>query len=330
VVDPAAGERFPGRRLGLRDLALVVREDQVLAATVDVERRAEIFHRHRRALDVPAGTPFAPRSGPRRLARLGRLPEREVARIALALVDLDTGPGEQLVEVLPGQTTVGRKSRDLEIDVTVDDVGDAGADELLDEPDHLADVVGRLRLDVAAQDADGIHVAVGLGDVAFRDVAGAHAFGVGALDDSVVDVGEVLDERHAIPLVGEVPANDVEDDGAPRVPDVAEVVHRDPAHVHPHLARHGWNEILLLAREGVVDAEAHVTSTPTTAMAAMPSLRPSRPRPSGLFAFTLTASRPTPSVSASRFAISSRWGCRRGTWASTVASTLTRRPPRER
>src|SRR5262249_3001672 len=136
VVDPAACERLSGRRLGLRDLALVVREDQILAATMDVERRAEIFYGHRRALDVPAGTSFAPRTGPRRLARFGRLPEGKVARIAFALVDLDAGAPEQLVAVLPGQTTVGRKSRDLEIDVTVDEVGDAGGHELLDEPDH--------------------------------------------------------------------------------------------------------------------------------------------------------------------------------------------------
>src|SRR6266446_2333645 len=277
VVDPVPSERLPGRRLRLCDLALVVGKDEVLAPAMDVERRAEILHRHGRALDVPAGASIPPGTRPRRLARLGRFPQREVTWVAFALVHVDAGAGEQLVEVLAGQPAVGRKPRDLEVDVTLDDVGDTGGDELLDEPGHLLDMVSGLGLDVAALHADR-----------------------------------------------------VQDDGAPGVPDVAEVVDRDPTHVHPHLAGHEWDEVLLLAGEGVVDAEAHVTSTPTTAMAAMPSLRPSRPRPSGLFAFTLTAPRSTPSVSASRLAISSRWGCRRGAWARTVASTFTSRPPRDR
>ena len=54
-VDPDARERLAGEALGLRDLALVVREDEVLAARVQVDRLAEVLLRHHRALDVPAG-----------------------------------------------------------------------------------------------------------------------------------------------------------------------------------------------------------------------------------------------------------------------------------
>src|SRR6476620_104106 len=53
VVQPVAREPEPGRaRLGL--LVLVVREAQVDAAAVDVERLAQVLAGHRRALDVPA------------------------------------------------------------------------------------------------------------------------------------------------------------------------------------------------------------------------------------------------------------------------------------
>ena len=44
-----------GERLGVRGAALVVREDQVGAAAVEVDLRAEPVERDRRALDVPAG-----------------------------------------------------------------------------------------------------------------------------------------------------------------------------------------------------------------------------------------------------------------------------------
>src|SRR4030095_2782032 len=147
VVHPVPGERLARAGFGLGDLAFVMREDQVLAAPVQVERRAEIFHGHRRALDVPARPSRAPRTLPRGLARLRALPEGEIARIALALVDLDASAGEQLVEILPGDPTAGGQAADREVYVALDRVGVAAGDQAADEVDHLAQVLGRLRVD---------------------------------------------------------------------------------------------------------------------------------------------------------------------------------------
>src|SRR5688572_4280758 len=52
-VQPVARERLSGRRLGLRDLVLVMGEDQVLAAEVHVESLAELLQTHHGALEVP-------------------------------------------------------------------------------------------------------------------------------------------------------------------------------------------------------------------------------------------------------------------------------------
>ena len=60
VVEPVAGERLAGGGLGLGDLVLVVREDEVLAAPVDVEGAAQVLAGHGRALDVPAGAARSP------------------------------------------------------------------------------------------------------------------------------------------------------------------------------------------------------------------------------------------------------------------------------
>ena len=56
VVHPVSRHQLgvPMRAARLGDLVLVVREDEVDAAAVDVERLAEVAPRHRRALDVPA------------------------------------------------------------------------------------------------------------------------------------------------------------------------------------------------------------------------------------------------------------------------------------
>ena len=84
---PVPRERLlAGRILGLGDLAFVMREDEVGAAAVDVERIAEI------AIDMALHSMCQPgRPGPHgrvpgRFAGLGRLPEHEVERILLVRI----------------------------------------------------------------------------------------------------------------------------------------------------------------------------------------------------------------------------------------------------
>src|SRR5436190_24383464 len=90
AVHPVTDERFPGRSFALRDLVLVMRKDEIDGAGVDVERLAEELHRHRGALEMPAGTTFAERCLPRRLVFLLRFPEDEIARrLLLVLVVFD-------------------------------------------------------------------------------------------------------------------------------------------------------------------------------------------------------------------------------------------------
>src|SRR5581483_8996410 len=116
VVRPDLGERMT-ERMRLRNLVLVMREDEVEPAAVDLERGPEDLLGHHRALDVPARTAVAPgRVPPRVLGRgLVRLPEREVARILLerarllALLDL--------IGALAGEPAVVGKARDAEVDV---------------------------------------------------------------------------------------------------------------------------------------------------------------------------------------------------------------------
>src|SRR5674476_510404 len=86
AMEPRPHERSAGGSLRLSDLILVVREDEVHAARVDVERLAEVGHAHRRALQVPAGPSRPDRGLPAGLARLGGLPEDEVADIILRIL----------------------------------------------------------------------------------------------------------------------------------------------------------------------------------------------------------------------------------------------------
>src|SRR5215475_2807994 len=240
-------------------------------------------------------------------------PHGEVQGISLALVHVHAGSRLELVEVLSREPAVSGEAADLEVDVAVKHVGDPSRDQSLDEDDHLGDVLGRLGLHVRWLDADGRHVLLVLRDVPLRDGRGGHALLIGPSDDAVVHVGVVLDEGDLVVAEAQVAPHHVENDGAPRMPDVAEIVHGHSAHVHARLAGHQGHELLLAPGERVEDAQGHHgTSTLATARAAIPSPRPSRPRCSGLLALTLTCSAATFIVPASRSAMAGRCGARRG------------------
>src|SRR5262249_16423936 len=153
-------------------------------------------------------------------------------------------------------------------------------------------------------DPDGRHVLLVLRDVPLRDGRGGHALLIGPSDDAGVHVGVVLCEGGPVVAEAQVAPHHVEDDGAPPGPDVGEIGPGHPTHVDARLAGHQGHEVLLAPGERVEDAQGHHdTSTLATAMAAMPSPRPSRPRCSGLLALTLTCSAATFIVPASRSAM---------------------------
>ena len=61
VVHPVVRESFAGFGFALSDFVFVMRESQVMAATVDIDGVAQVFGRHHRAFDVPARASRAPR-----------------------------------------------------------------------------------------------------------------------------------------------------------------------------------------------------------------------------------------------------------------------------
>ena len=86
--------------LGLSDLALVVREDEVHTSAVDVEVLPEVLTSHGRALGMPAREAFAPRAGPAHdVLGLGLLPQGEVQWIALLVLPVEAaGVGEHILD----------------------------------------------------------------------------------------------------------------------------------------------------------------------------------------------------------------------------------------
>ena len=121
VVNPQLGERLTTRGERLGGLVLVVGEDQIRAATVDLEPEPEQSARAiaEHSMCQP-GRPAAPGGVPARvLARLVRLPEGEVERIALAIRSLDALALIHLIDVAMGYLAVFRVAAHRKVDVSV-------------------------------------------------------------------------------------------------------------------------------------------------------------------------------------------------------------------
>src|SRR5512134_1523771 len=100
-----------------------MREDEVLATAVDIERFAEVAPAHRRALDVPAGPAAPPRAVPAGVALARRLPKDEVGRVFLVRSYLDAGADDHILQRAPRQRAVFRHRCNIEEKVVLGDVG---------------------------------------------------------------------------------------------------------------------------------------------------------------------------------------------------------------
>src|SRR5690606_31815524 len=121
---PVASERRFVGAFALCDFALVVREDVIDAAAVNVEGRSQIFERHRRAFDVPAGEAFTPRAIPAQdVFGIGFFPQRKVFRITLFATHGFARPRFLLLNTAVGEFAVIWVFAHVEIYAAVGDVG---------------------------------------------------------------------------------------------------------------------------------------------------------------------------------------------------------------
>src|SRR5581483_1382069 len=82
----------------------------------------------------------------------------------------------------------------------------------------------------------------------------------GALDDFVVDIGDVSHVRHVVTPIAEVPIYDIEHGHHTGMTDMQVVVHGHAADIHPDVTRPDRLELLFFPGEGVVNANHRLTT----------------------------------------------------------------------
>ncbi len=224
---------------------------------MDVEGRAEVLGRHRRAFQVPAWPARPPRRLPGWLPRLRAFPEGEVAGVPFGIGGFGVLGGAHVLETLPGQGAVLRVGVHVEVDVTVGRVGMAALDQPPHQGDHLGYVAGGAGLHVRG---DAAEHGVGAGErplVPLGHLPPGHALAVRHPDDLVVDVGDVPAEGDLVPAGPQPAGEQVEDHARPDVADVRGRLHGGAAQVQRRLSRGQRDEVAHGAGSGVVEAERH-------------------------------------------------------------------------
>ena len=199
VVHPVTGECV-ARAARLGEFVLVVREDQIDAPAVNVELRAQIERRHRRALHMPPRTTRTPGGVPQRLPRFGGLPQSEVAGVTLAVIVQGVSGRLQIVQSLTRQLPVLGVGLHGEVDVAVHGIRPSVVDEPADEFDDLRHVPGRARLDGRRKAPECLVGAAEFALVVLGNCPPGPALGLRLRDDLVVDVGHVAAQGHGVAL----------------------------------------------------------------------------------------------------------------------------------
>ena len=199
----------------------MVREHQIVAAPVDVERRAKQYVTHGRAFDMPARTTATPRAVPPGQIIAGRFPQHKIHRVALVGSHFYAGAGDHVIDRTARQFAIALfPAVHCKQNVPFGGISVAAGNQPFDHSDHLANILGCARGLRRLQRTQGTHVIKEplngfVGDLA--DIATGFS---GAGVDLVIDVGEV---PHIGDVIGAInmaqqAEQQVKDHHGPRIP----------------------------------------------------------------------------------------------------------------
>ena len=257
----------------------MMRKGQVHAAGVNIKRLSEILHGHRRAFNVPAGTPRPDTRFPEMLARFRRLPHCEITRVVFfVLIHVHARAGLHSGHVDFGKLSVSGELRDSEIDGAFALVSKTLFLQLLDQRDHVFDVICRADQLLGHLDMQCVNILEEPADVFVGVFANADSGGGRRLDDTVVHVGDVHHLHHAQALrFQESPQHVLEHERA-KVSDMRGGVDGRPARVNAHFTRVNRVERLQVVGQRIVEAYLdHICATRKTIIVsdASPGSKPS-------------------------------------------------------
>ena len=234
IMQPILGKAvfIPNAGLTLGNLIFMMRENEVTAAAMEVKLLTEVFQRHRRTLDMPAWTAFAPGAVPARFTRLGCLPKGKVHRMFLALIHINAGTSLHILKLAAAQLAIsGKFLHAVEHIPIIHSISIALVHELLHHGDNIGNGFADARINIGAFDIERIHsLEIGI-NVAAGNVAPLYAFFIGGADNLVIHIREILDITHLVTLMCQIPADYIPGHKRTGIADMRMVVRRNAAAV---------------------------------------------------------------------------------------------------
>src|SRR4051812_24740738 len=178
---------------------------------MDVEMLAQVAFTHGGALDVPARPSTPPRGVPGWFSRLGRFPQYKIEWIALAAINLDSFTGSKVIKGFARKLPVVFKLPNRIEHIAVGGpICDSLVNELLDERQHLGNVIGGARLNIGRQHIQGGSVLIHRLNEPARQRFDGYVFLRRPPDNLVVDVGDIADISHLEPRRFQPALDDIE------------------------------------------------------------------------------------------------------------------------
>src|SRR6266700_7421 len=246
---------FPCKVFGLRNLAGVMGEGQIFTSTVNVQLWAEVAHRHRTALNVPAGPARAPGTWPCRFARSLRLPEHKIKWVSLAgiigeVAALVRNREHSMIIIQPN-----RAGHAAEFRIPFDAVVDTAAvlickplcEKHLDDLDHGGRLFAGMGVDIGPPDVQRVHIpqiTLGLAPAQFVP---RHTHFSRLAQDIIVNICHILHVLHFAARIFQVAHERIERNVGEGMPEVSSIIRRYPAHVDAHGIVYG-NKFLLVSK----------------------------------------------------------------------------------
>ena len=246
-----------GGSFRLGDFIFMVREDQIAAAAVEIKGRAQIFHAHGRAFNMPAGPPFTPGGIPGRFTGFGRFPQGKVHGILFPVVHIHPGPCQHIIQVTAGKAAVTREFFHTVIHIAVHHIGESVVNQCLDRIDNVRNMAGYPGINLHTTDIQLIHHLKIRFDVTAADITPLYTLRIRCIDDLVIHVSKILHMQHIVPFVFQETVDHIPGHKGAGVADMRMVIRGYAADINARLPRIHGNKFFFFACHRIVNFNCH-------------------------------------------------------------------------
>src|SRR4030042_7037306 len=252
VVHKIAYKWFSSGRYGLGYVIFMMRKDEILSPSMDIESLPQVADTHGRAFDVPSGSARAPGAFPGGFAWLAGLPEGKIHGMAFSGVNFYSGTGLHLFQTAMGKPSVTRELFHREEDITFSRIRIPLAYQGLNQTDDILDIPGGLWLHIRPGHAQGLHIPVEFPGIVFGKLLTGDSLFSGPVDDLVIYIGNVLYVGHLKSTVAQVANADIKNYGRTGMAQMAIIIGRNTADIDTDVVILQRRKVFLLTAKGVV------------------------------------------------------------------------------